>query len=131
MSPRFNDDGTGSWLPLTPDSGADGTRLGSRYATLDEILINHGAADFHGVTRYGSSRMDSPVHLTNGDVYLTLTNKQQPQCRIARTRANLRPTTSTATSSAGTTTRARTASRWEIFVFGSDAAAAADTNRSA
>jgi len=128
---RFNDDGTGSWLPLTPDSvGKDGTRLGSRYATLDEILINtRGAADFMGATP-----MDRPewtaVHPTNGDVYLTLTNNSSRNAGTGTNAANPRLNNVNGHIIRWHDDAGANTFHWEIFVFGSDAAAAADTNRS-
>jgi secreted PhoX family phosphatase len=128
---RFNDDGTGTWLPLTLDSvGKDGSKLGSKYKSLDEILINtRGAADFVGATP-----MDRPewtaVNPKNGDVYLTLTNNTSRNASTGTNAANPRLNNVN-----GHIVRWRDAVgsnsfQWEIFVFGSDAGAAADTNRS-
>jgi secreted PhoX family phosphatase len=70
---KFNEDGTGSWLPLTMDNPA----LAAAFADLADLLVNaRTAADIVGATR-----MDRPewatVHPTTGEVYLTLTNNSQ------------------------------------------------------
>ncbi|MDF5124470.1 DUF839 domain-containing protein, partial [Vibrio parahaemolyticus] len=72
---RFNEDSTGTWLPLTLDSvtTAGGT-LADHFNSLAEIIINTaGAADLVGATP-----MDRPEWCTvdpfTGSVYLTLTN---------------------------------------------------------
>ena len=74
---RFNEDGSGDWLPLTLDN-AD---LAARFADMGELLVNTRiAADIVGATP-----MDRPEWITvapNGDVYCTLTNNSQ------RTEAN-------------------------------------------
>lgn len=71
---HFGDDGSGTWLPLTlANVGKDGTRLGDKYKTIDEIyLINTRAArtGLRGRHAHGPPRVDG-VHL-NGDVYVTL-----------------------------------------------------------
>ena len=74
---RFNDDGSGDWLPLTLDN----PDLAARFADLGELLVNTRiAADIAGATP-----MDRPEWTTvapNGDVYCTLTNNSR------RTEAN-------------------------------------------
>jgi secreted PhoX family phosphatase len=66
---RFNEDGTGDWLPLTMDN----PDLAARFADQAEILtFARIAADIAGATP-----MDRPEWITvakNGDVYCTLTN---------------------------------------------------------
>ncbi len=67
---KFNEDGTGNWIPLTLENPA----LTGAFASLAELLVNtRTAAD-----RVGATRMDRPewgaVHPETGEVYLTLTN---------------------------------------------------------
>ncbi|WOG28557.1 PhoX family phosphatase [Endozoicomonas sp. 8E] len=74
---RFDEEGQGVWLPLTPDATTkDGGRLGdvSGFTTQAEIILNTpGAADLVGATP-----MDRPewtaVDPKTGSVYVTLTN---------------------------------------------------------
>lgn len=128
---RFNEDGTGTWLPLTLAAvGKDGTRLGDKYKTLDEILINtRAAADFVGATP-----MDRPewtaVHPSNGDVYVTLTNNTSRNATTGVNAANPRLNNANGHIVRWHDTPGANTFKWEIFVFGSDAGAAADTNRS-
>ena len=125
---RFNDDGTGDWLPLTPESATSGGQtLGSLFGDLDDIILNTRAA----ADALGATPMDRPewtaVNPVNGDVYLTLTNNS------SRTTANAaNPRTNNVN---GHVIRWHDADNqvsftWDIFVFGSDAAAAPDINRS-
>ncbi|MGY4878603.1 PhoX family protein [Vreelandella aquamarina] len=79
---RFNADGSGEWLPLTPDATTrDGRRLSKALGLADDdlagIIINTcDAADLMGATP-----MDRPEWATvdpaSGEVYLTLTNNSQ------------------------------------------------------
>jgi secreted PhoX family phosphatase len=66
---KFNDDGSGEWLPLTMDD----PRLAARFADQAELLVYARiAADLVGATP-----MDRPEWTSvapNGDVYCTLTN---------------------------------------------------------
>jgi len=66
---RFNEDGTGDWLPLTLDNGD----LAARFEDMADLLINTRiAADIVGATP-----MDRPEWTTvgkDGEVYWTLTN---------------------------------------------------------
>ncbi|SFF44781.1 hypothetical protein SAMN04488120_104189 [Fontimonas thermophila] len=65
---KFNEDGTGEWLPLTPDNPALAGMTAAEIAVFTRI-----AAD-----RAGATRMDRPewgaVNPANGEVYFTLTN---------------------------------------------------------
>jgi secreted PhoX family phosphatase len=128
---RFNDDGTGTWLPLTLDSvGKDGAKLSTKYKSIDEILINtRGAADFVGATP-----MDRPewtaVNPKNGDVYLTLTNNSSRNATTGTNAANPRLNNVNGHIVRWHDAAGSNSFQWEIFVFGSDAGAAADTNRS-
>lgn len=128
---RFNEDGTGTWLPLTLDSvGKDGSKLGSKYKSIEEILINtRGAADFVGATP-----MDRPewtaVNPTNGDVYLTLTNNTSRNATTGTNAANPRLNNVNGHIIRWHDDAGKNSFQWEIFVFGSNAGADADTNRS-
>jgi secreted PhoX family phosphatase len=71
---KFNDDGTGEWLPLTMSNPAIANYADYPFADEADILINARlAADAAGATK-----MDRPewgcVNPTNGEVYFTLTN---------------------------------------------------------
>ncbi|PVY76830.1 hypothetical protein C8D92_10461 [Tamilnaduibacter salinus] len=73
---RFKEDGTGEWLPLTPQNvqanGGDAQLFGT---TADVLLRTRLAADAVGATR-----MDRPewgtIHPKTGEVYFTLTNNE-------------------------------------------------------
>ncbi|MBA57123.1 MAG: phosphatase [Pseudomonadales bacterium] len=69
---RFDEDGSGVWLPLTLDN----PDLAARFADMGELLVNTRiAADIAGATP-----MDRPEWTTvapNGDVYCSLTNNSR------------------------------------------------------
>ncbi|WP_318459423.1 PhoX family protein [Photobacterium leiognathi] len=126
---RFNEDSTGTWLPLTLDSiTASGNRLASHFNSLAEIIINTaGAADLVGATP-----MDRPewaaVDPYTGSVYLTLTNntKRKDSTNPANPRLN---------NKFGHIIRwdegeNPTEFDWDIFVFGSPSNGDEETNRS-
>ncbi|MBH9738255.1 PhoX family protein [Vibrio navarrensis] len=125
---RFNEDGTGTWLPLTLESvTTDGGTLADSFASLADIILNTaGAADLVGATP-----MDRPewcaVDPYTGSVYLTLTNNtRRAEANSANPRLN---------NKFGHVIRweegaSATAFSWDIFVFGSPANGNADTNRS-
>ncbi|WP_061012868.1 PhoX family protein [Photobacterium leiognathi] len=126
---RFNEDGTGTWLPLTLDSiTTSGDTLASHFNSLAEIIINTaGAADFVGATP-----MDRPewaaVDPYTGSVYLTLTNntKRTDSTNPANPRLN---------NKFGHIIRwdegeNPTEFDWDIFVFGSPSNGDEETNRS-
>lgn len=126
---RFNEDGTGTWLPLTVDAVAqDGRTLGQIFGDLPGIILNtRGAADAMGATP-----MDRPewcaVSPLNGDVYFTLTNntRRTEETNAANPRLN---------NAYGHIIRWSEADDmsgfdWEIFVFGSNDSASADVNLS-
>ncbi|SHF74098.1 hypothetical protein SAMN02745148_03426 [Modicisalibacter ilicicola DSM 19980] len=128
---RFNDDGTGQWLPLTPDAPTQQnySTLGKELGELPEIILNTArAADLVGATP-----MDRPewgnVDPHNGDVYMTLTNNDERE--IDQLNApNPRPRNEN-----GQIIRWREGDdgsfRWTIFVFGAHAKAPDYINRSA
>ena len=128
---RFNADGKGEWLALVPGTkGKDGRTLGEAFGSLDAILLNtRGAADFVGATP-----MDRPewtaVHPTNGDVYLTLTNNSSRNAEKGTNPANPRLNNVNGHIVRWHDDAGANTFRWDIFVFGSDAGANADTNRS-
>lgn len=128
---RFDADGKGVWLPLTLSSiDKNGKPLSATYATLDEILINtRGAADLLGATP-----MDRPewtaVHPTNGDVYLTLTNNTSRNATTGTNPANPRLNNVNGHIIRWHDTPGANSFKWEIFVYGSEAGAAAEVNRS-
>lgn len=72
---KFNDDGTGSWLELSP--GKNGLTQANGWDTLGDICLRtRQAAD-----RAGATMMDRPewvaVNRNNGDVFVTLTNNSR------------------------------------------------------
>ncbi len=71
---KFNDDGTGEWLPLSLDNPAIANYADYAFADQADVVINTRiAADAAGATK-----MDRPewggINPVNGDVYQTLTN---------------------------------------------------------
>ncbi|WP_318506137.1 PhoX family protein [Photobacterium leiognathi] len=126
---RFNEDSTGTWLPLTLDSiTTSGDTLASHFSSLAEIIINTaGAADLVGATP-----MDRPewaaVDPYTGSVYLTLTNntKRKDSTNPANPRLN---------NKFGHIIRwdegdKPTEFDWDIFVFGSPSNGDEETNLS-
>ncbi|WP_333608309.1 PhoX family protein [Arsukibacterium sp.] len=91
---RFNDDGSGEWLPLDindADFAAKATAAGVHFTDQADLLINtRRAADIAGATK-----MDRPewgaVHPDSNEVYFTLTNnteRHSSQRNAANPRAN-------------------------------------------
>lgn len=125
---RFNDDGSGVWLPLTPSSATrDGHTLGDLYGDLPTILLNtRGAADALGATP-----MDRPewtaVNPLNGDVYLTLTNNSS---RTEPNAANPRIQNRHGHIVRWHDSDDQRSFVWDIFVFGANAGADPELNRS-
>lgn len=128
---RFNDDGTGEWLALTGTATGDGGRtLADEFGSLDAILINtRGAADFVGATP-----MDRPewtaTHPANGDIYVTLTNNSSRDADSGTNGPNPRLNNRNGHIVRWHDEAGSTKFKWDIFVFGSEAGADADTNRS-
>jgi secreted PhoX family phosphatase len=89
---RFNEDGTGEWLPLDINDSnfvAKASEAGVSFADQGDVLINTRlAADLVGATK-----MDRPewgtVHPETGEVYFTLTNNTgRTETDAANPRAN-------------------------------------------
>jgi secreted PhoX family phosphatase len=117
---RFNDDGSGDWLPLDinhPDFIAKAAEANVTFADQADVLINTRlAADIMGATK-----MDRPewgaVHPDTGEVYFTLTNNLG---RTETDAANPRPN-----NASGHIIRWRedtdvTTFAWDIFLLGGD-----------
>lgn len=125
---RFNDDGTGEWLPLTMSSPTATGTLADDFASQAAIILNTaGAAD-----RVGATPMDRPewaaVDPITGTVYLTLTNnsRRTEHTNAANPRLN---------NTFGHIIRwdegvTATDFTWDIFVFGAPADASEDINLS-
>ncbi len=127
---RFDADGSGQWLLLDAASPTiDGKTLGALYGDLPGIILNtRGAADALGATP-----MDRPewttVNPLNGDAYLSLTNNSQ------RTPTSVDQANPRGPNKHGHIIRWHDGTdqlsfTWDIFVFGANAAASADINRS-
>jgi uncharacterized protein len=69
---RFNDDGSGSWLPLIAGEGPLTAVAG--FSTQADVCVNTRLA----ATLMGATRMDRPEDIepnpVNGNIYITLTN---------------------------------------------------------
>jgi secreted PhoX family phosphatase len=128
---RFDAEGQGEWLALLPSTvGKGGRTLGDEFGSLDAIILNtRGAADFVGATP-----MDRPewtaVHPTNGDVYLTLTNNSSRNATTGTNAANPRLNNVNGHIIRWHDQAGSNKFRWDIFVYGANADANADTNRS-
>ena len=130
---RFNDDGSGDWLPLdinNSDFMAKAAAAGVNFADQADILLNTRlAADIAGATR-----MDRPewgaVHPDTGEVYFTLTNNTR---RTAEQTDAANPRASNATGHIirwnERTTQAAETFDWDIFLLAGDVGTATpDTN---
>ncbi|MBD2459935.1 PhoX family phosphatase [Oscillatoria sp. FACHB-1407] len=71
---KFNDDGTGEWLPLTLSNPSIANYADYAFADEADVLINARLA----ADAVGATKMDRPewggVNPVNGDVYMTMTN---------------------------------------------------------
>ncbi|MEZ8041086.1 PhoX family phosphatase [Vibrio sp. 1F263] len=125
---KFNDDGSGTWLPLILSSKTtNGGKLGDSFDSQAALIINTaGAADLVGATP-----MDRPewcsVDPMTGTAYLTLTNNnKRKEANSANPRVD---------NKFGHVIRwdeGKTAGEfdWDIFVFGSPAVEDKSINRS-
>ncbi len=125
---RFNDDGTGEWLPLTLESPTlEGGTLADTFDSVAAILLNApGAAD-----RVGATPMDRPewnaVDPITGAVYLSLTNNAY---RSTTNAANPRTYNLFGHIIRWQERDSVTAFDWDIFVFGGSPDLDDDINRS-
>ncbi|MBE9155450.1 PhoX family phosphatase [Nodosilinea sp. LEGE 06152] len=145
---KFNDDGTGEWLPLTLANPAIANYADYDFADEADVLINARiAADAAGATK-----MDRPewggVNPVNGDVYLTLTNnvsssggrgvKTPLNAANPRYYAEAKGETINKGNVNGHVIRwreaegnhAATSFTWDVYLFGAQADAAPDVNLS-
>ncbi|PSR17020.1 phosphatase [filamentous cyanobacterium CCP3] len=145
---RFNDDGTGEWLPLTLDNPAIANYADYSFADQADVLINARlAADAAGATK-----MDRPewggVNPVNGDVYLTLTNNVSSSSgRGVKTPLNAANPRYYADAKGESVSKgnvnghvirwreaeashAATGFNWDVYLFGAKASAEADVNLS-
>ncbi|MEP5176842.1 PhoX family protein, partial [Marinobacter alexandrii] len=131
---KFNDDGTGEWLPLSLDdadfaakvTAANGTMVGDinfdGFADQADVLLNTRlAADIAGATP-----MDRPewgaVDPNSGEVYFTLTNnslRTEDQTDAANPQAENR-TGHIIRWTEANSDHAATSFDWDIFVFGGE-----------
>lgn len=125
---RYNDDGTGDWLPLV--YGQNGLDASNGFRDQADVLVNTRLA----AGLVGGTPMDRPewgaVDPNNGDVYFTLTNNSG---RSAANGANPRTQNRHGhiirwcyAQSDGN--HASTSFVWDIFLFGGDAGASGQAN---
>lgn len=122
---KFNDDGSGVWIPLVAGQGALAAW------SQEEVLINtRGAADAVGATKMDRPE-DIEVNPVNGKVYGAFTNNTQraatgrPATDAANPRANNRHGHIIEMTETGDDHAADTFT-WEIFMLCGDPAVAAD-----
>lgn len=145
---KFNDDGTGEWLPLSLSNPNIANYTDYTFADEADVLINARiAADAAGATK-----MDRPewggVNPTNGEVYFTLTNNVSSSngrgvttpldAANPRYYADVKDDKTTQGNVNGhiirwresDSTSAATTFTWDVYLFGSQADADADVNLS-
>ena len=118
---KFNDDGTGEWLPLVHGEGPLTEANG--FASQGDVLIKTRLA----ADALGATKMDRPedfeTNPVTGKVYLVCTNNNQRTLEQDRSRQPAAPTTSPATSSRSREDgddHAATTFTWEIFILAGD-----------
>lgn len=123
---RFNPDGSGEWLALTP--GRNGLTEANGFSDLADILVNTRLA----ADRAGATKMDRPewgaVDPVTGEVYFTLTNNNR------RTQAQVDPANPRAVNQFGQIIRwtegrgdhSATTFTWELFVIAGDVSTSRD-----
>ncbi|MBD1876398.1 PhoX family phosphatase [Nodosilinea sp. FACHB-131] len=145
---KFNDDGTGAWLPLTLDNPNIANYASYDFADQADVMINARiAADAAGATK-----MDRPewggVNPATGEVYITLTNnvsssngrgvKTPLDAANPRYYAEEKEATVSQGNVNGHIIRWRESDNnpaamvfnWDVYLFGAQADAAADINLS-
>ena len=125
---RYNDDGTGDWLPLV--YGQNGLDASNGFRDQADVLVNTRLA----AGLVGATPMDRPewgaVDPNNGDVYFTLTNNSG---RGTTDGANPRTQNRHGhiirwSYSASDGNHASTSFVWDIFLFGGDNGASGQAN---
>ncbi|HRJ52989.1 MAG TPA: PhoX family phosphatase [Candidatus Thiothrix moscowensis] len=143
---KFNADGTGTWELLSMSNPTVAAYATYTFADEADVVINARLA----ADAVGATKMDRPewgaVNPLNGEVYMTLTNNSQRGGSVARPLDAANPRYY-ADAKGVTTNRgnvnghiirwkeagndhAATAFTWDIYLFGSEAAAAASVNLS-
>ncbi|MEB3231133.1 MAG: PhoX family phosphatase [Leptolyngbyaceae bacterium] len=145
---KFNDDGTGEWLPLTLSNPQIANYADYSFADEADVLINARIA----ADAVGATKMDRPewggVNPTNGEVYFTLTNSVSSSsgrgvntpldAANPRFYADAKGDKTSAGNVNGHIIRwqetgsnhAATSFTWDVFLFGAQADAGADINLS-
>lgn len=116
---KFNDDGSGQWLPLV--YGQNGLDAGNGFRDQADVLVNTRLA----AGLVGATPMDRPewgaVDPNNGDVYFTLTNnsgRSEPNAANPRTQNRHGHIIRWQEANGD---HASTTFDWDIFIFGGDA----------
>lgn len=128
---RFDEDGTGIWLPLTLESETTrGTILGEHFSTDADLIVNTlTAADLVGATP-----MDRPewtaVDPVTGSVYLTLTGNHRRGEDTPIDSANPRANNEYGHIIRWEEVAGGHSFKWDIFVYGASANDSVEVNRS-
>jgi len=135
---KFNADGSGTWLPLTLSNPAIASNTLYTFADEADILVNTRlAADAAGATK-----MDRPewtaISPTTGEIYVTLTNNNNSVRPVDKVDAANPRSYGSGGNANGHIIRLKetgdlgsaTTFRWDIYLFGAPAAAAANVNLS-
>ncbi|GGI92056.1 PhoX family protein [Halopseudomonas pertucinogena] len=123
---KFNDDGSGEWLPLV--YGQNGLDAGNGFRDQADVLVNTRLA----AGLMGATPMDRPewgaVDPNNGDVYFTLTNnsgRSEPNGANPRTQNRHGHIIRWQEANGN---HASTTFDWDIFIFGGDAGESGQAN---